>query len=359
MTASATPDVYQAPHITSQDVLNGRVPHWRHWIGKATDHALTVAIPSYDRPELLCEATLPLLAKHGVPLQHVHVFVCPQKAPRSNTPEWHRYLEATRRCGFGAVNIEPGGIGLEGQMTCILRRFRQGHLIVVSDDVFEVQELVLDPCGKRRLRALAHGSLLPIFGHACSLMTAGNFQAWSLGCCSGRRNMSENEISRKCGLINGNMFGILRTNDGLENALPPHMGLVYDSALSCTLWSLQKYYFRYRSLCLKHKFRERGGYASLERTAESRRQRENRMLQRLQKHFPKLVRFRLKPRASCKTMQQHFCQVGPEPLLMNPAVWAGSGRPREAFTFRPMTAAERKRKQRHGRKVLCAAVDSK
>ena len=343
----------QATSITSEDVRNGQIPHWRNWMETVPSATfLKVAIPSFDRPGLLCEATLPLLAKHAVPLDMVHVFVCPQNAPKCQTPEWHRYLETTRRCGFGAVHIEPGGVGLEGQMTCILRRFRYGHIIVMSDDVFDVEESVQKGKNQPELRPLPNGSLLPIFSHAESLMAAGNFHAWSVGCCSAAWNTSPTEVSRKCGLLNGNMFGLLRADDGLEDALPVNMGLIYDSALSCTLWSLQKYYFRYRGLCLKHDFKKAGGYNSVEKTAESRRLGENRLLKRLQKRFPRLVHFRVKPRASYKTMQQHFCQTGPGPLRMQPARAASSGRPREGFISRSMTAAERKRKQRHGRKAL-------
>lgn len=355
MAASAPSAQQNSPRITSHDVEAGLVPHWRSWFDKDPDHNFTVAIPSYDRPQLLCEATLPLLAKHGVPLRKVHVFVCPRKAPGSKTSERHRYMDTMRRFGYGDVNIEPGGVGLDGQMICILRRFRKGHLIVANDDVHEVKELVHTRQGRRQLRAIANGGLVPIFGHARNLMEAGNFQAWSLGCCCALRNMSQNSVSRKCGLINGNMFGLLRADDDLEKAVPTGMGLIYDSALSCALWSLEKYYFRYRGLCLKHKFKEAGGYASVERNANSRRDREDRLLRRLQRRYPKLVHFRRKPRASNSTMQQHFCQVGPEPLQLQKWCAPSSGRPREGFTDRAMTDAERQRKRRHGRQAVLPA----
>ena len=355
MAESAPSAQREAPNITLHDVQAGLVPHWRTWFDADPDHNFTVAIPSYDRPQLLCTATLPLLAKHGVPLSNVHVFVCPQHAPGSKNPEWHSYLQTMRRFGYGDVNIEPGGIGLDGQMTCILRRFREGHLIVVNDDVHEIKELVRTRQGERKLRAIAYGGLVPIFGHARKLMEAGNFHAWSLGCCSALPNMSQHDVSRKCGLLNGNMFGLLRADDNLEKAVPAGMGLIYDSALSCVLWSLQKYYFRYRGLCLKHKFKASGGYASIFRCARSRRERENLLLCRLQKLYPKLVHFRKKPRASDRTMQQHFCQVGPEPLQLQPWRAASSGRPFEGFTGRAMTDAERQRKRRHGRKAMITA----
>ena len=355
MAASVQTAEKENARITLHDVQTGEVPHWRDWFETDPDHNFTVAIPSYDRPQLLCEATLPLLAKHGVPLRNVHVFVCPRNPPGSKNPEWHRYLETLRRFGYGDVNIEPGGVGLEGQMACILRRFRQGHLVVVTDDVREIQELVHTPKGKRKLRAIANGGLVPIISHARCLMEAGHFQAWSLGCCSAVRNMSANEVSRKCGLLNGNMFGLLRSDDGLEKAVPAGMGLIYDSALSCALWSLQKYYFRYRGLCVKHKYKQTGGYASIENAPGCRRQQENLLLLRLQKQYPKLVHFREKPKASYNTMQQHFCQVGPAPLTLQPARAAGAGRPREGFAGRAMTDAERQRKRRHGRQSLLRA----
>ena len=45
-------------------------------------------------------------------------------------------------------------------------------------------------------------------------------------------------------MLDGRMFGLLRTDDDLHKAVPAGMGLIYDSALNCALWSLQKYYVR-------------------------------------------------------------------------------------------------------------------
>ena len=129
-------------------------------------------------------------------------------------------------------------------------------------------------------------------------------------------------------------------------------GLVYDVALTCSLWESGRRFIRYRSLSLLHRYRAAGGYASVEKGPQARRARENKLLRRLAKRYPELIEFRVKPSASLGTMQYNFRNVGPEPPELRPPRPMSGGRRTEGFADRPMTAAERQRKSRLGVKAL-------
>ena len=57
-------------HVARADVQAGAVPHYYDVALHEMDVSdIRVAIPSYDRPDMLSEATLTLLKRHGFPLQ--------------------------------------------------------------------------------------------------------------------------------------------------------------------------------------------------------------------------------------------------------------------------------------------------
>ena len=68
-TAQSAPNTRASSrHVTSADVRSGAVPHYYDVALHDMDVSdIRIAIPSYDRPETLCEATLRLLKRHGFP----------------------------------------------------------------------------------------------------------------------------------------------------------------------------------------------------------------------------------------------------------------------------------------------------
>ena len=116
------------------------------------------------------------------------------------------------------------------------------------------------------------------------------------------------------------------------------MGVVTDLVITLKLWSSGKRFVRYRSLCVQHRYRASGGWASV-MTKEQRRIVEDEEIKALERKYPKLLTFCEKPDASLAQQQFKLKRLGDDPLAMRPQ--PARGRPRVGFASRPMTDAER------------------
>ena len=356
-TAQSAPNT-RAPsrHVTCADVRSGAVPHYYDVALHDMDVSdIRIAIPSYDRPETLCEATLSLLKRHGFPLNQVHVFVSPIQVWNSHNPEWKRYLNAMRREGFHEVNLEVGCHGLEHQMHAIFTWAHHGDLIVMTDDVQDILERrTPHGCTKAELTPLPLGMLSALFLHGRDMLKSSACFAWSLNCSHNVRSLDETSISRRFGLLEGNVTGFRLEGNPEDWRVPDGFGVVYDVALSCNLWSTGRMFLRYRGLCLAHRYRAAGGCQATMRL-EERRRLEDRAIQALARNHANLIRFKPKPDASLCTMQFEMLQHGSRPLKLKPATPVTGGRRFEAFADRAMTPAERQRRCRRGRRSLSAS----
>jgi hypothetical protein len=87
-----------------------------------------VAIPSYNRPDVLPEKTLKTLSEGGVPANRVHIFV-------ANKVEEKRYLDAVPKNLYGKIIV--GKIGITNQRKFIIKHYPEGQAIVSVDDDVE------------------------------------------------------------------------------------------------------------------------------------------------------------------------------------------------------------------------------
>ena len=126
------------------------------------------------------------------------------------------------------------------------------------------------------------------------------------------------------------------------------------SCSSCNLWATGRLFLRYRGLCVAHRYRGAGGYQATWHV-EERRRLEDRALQKLEGSHAGLIKFQPKPKAGFCTMQCQMLRQGPEPLNINAATPVTGGRRFEAFADRAMTAAERQRRCRSGKRALSAS----
>ena len=327
-----------------------------HYYDVALQHMdmteIRVAVPSYDRPDILCEATLKLLRGHGFPMSQVHVFVSPRQSPNAQEPEWHRYLTKLRREGFREVNLEVGCDGLEHQMHAIFMWACRGYVIVMTDDVRDILERKKPRTGSRpELTPLPLGMLRALFLHGRNMLQSHHCFAWSVNCSQNVRHLDESKISRRFGLLEGNLMGFLLEGNPEDWRVAHGLGVVYDVALSCNLWSTGRWFLRYRGLCLTHRYRAAGGYQASLRPQE-RRVQENRAIRRLERSYPELIKFQRKPKASLCTMQYHMVPQGSEPLSVRAPSPVTAGRRFEAFADRAMTDAERQRRCRRRKRSL-------
>lgn len=336
--------------ITAADVASRSIPDLTNWADIALMAEIKFVIPTYDRPDRLCTSTLAMLRKHGIPMKQVGVFVFPGIVRGQSAPEWQRYLEALKTHNFTDVHLLQGGVGLEGNMAAALRWVQQGYFVTLSDSVKDLLQ-VTGPAEGRSLRPASPGCLKALIMHGYSLMIAGGFTAWSVNPIHNAPRMPHNTISRKLGLLDGNLCGCILPEKWKTLQVDTGMGLVYDVAWSLQLWAAGHRFFRYGGFCMDHRYRTAGGQATLFRTPESRRSLENQCLEELARKWPALVSFTKDSSKSLKTMQYRFRTVGPGPLLLRRGRQVG--RPRKYHENKGSSSTERWQlwKVRNGKKT--------
>jgi hypothetical protein len=106
-----------------------------------------IAIPSYNRPDLIQVKTLALLHRHGIPATKINVFVANQKQHdlyKAKVPSWL----------YGKLVI--GVIGLRNQRNFIMDYYPDGaHIVQMDDDLDKIMELIIEPHSASRASKLA------------------------------------------------------------------------------------------------------------------------------------------------------------------------------------------------------------
>ena len=315
------------PRVTSAHIDQERIPGWRLWVNAKQRPEYDVVIPSHARAADLCGTTLTLLRKHSVDMSRVHVFVDYEARTTSGERAYDTYVRALRARGFAAVHVRPGGKGLEGNMQAIRTLFDVGtYLITMSDKVTDVLEVTTNGSKADVLKPIPVGSLPSLWHHGHEVLRAGGFAAWSTNATHSARTMKRDVMSRKAGLLDGNMTGQLVTAD--FRALQIDHGLVYDVEYAAALWHSGHRYVRYRGICCKHPYRSSGGQSVAFPDPSVRRQTEDDAIRAVAAKYPDVVQFSPKPDASLRVMQYSFRSRGPCPLTFQSRNDHGAGRRR-------------------------------
>jgi hypothetical protein len=327
--------------ITSMDLHVGEVVNYIDYLEHTNRPDFKIVIPSLNRPEELCLTTLALLRSHGISLSTVGVFITPIVLEEHDAPEWSRYLEALRRHNMMEVQLLPGAKGLEQQMNLAMEWVGEGYMITMSDTVSDI--LVRHTprrSGRPFLAPLIKGRLLPLIHHAHDLMIAGTFTAWSVNPMHNAGRMSsENLISRKLGLLDGNFSGMLLPPSWNKCRVAKDHGLIYDVEWSASLWSRGYKFVRYMNMCAKHTYRRVGGQQCVARNPNARRTLENTLLKKVAAKFPKLLVWKIKNNASLKSMQYRFRPMGLKPLRMTSRTSGCARSPKELLADSALTKA--------------------
>jgi hypothetical protein len=97
----------------------------------------TIAIPSYNRPDLIQIKTLALLHRHNIPAARITIFVANQEQHdlyKAKIPAWL----------YG--NLVIGVIGLRNQRNFIMDYYPVGaHIVQMDDDLDKIMELIIEP----------------------------------------------------------------------------------------------------------------------------------------------------------------------------------------------------------------------
>ena len=331
--------------ITAHDVASGTVKHWHDSLTKTTRSQIDykVVIPSFDRPIELCGYTLSLLRKEGVPMDKVNVFVSPSSARPGGTPEWYRYVEECKAHHFPEVHIRPGGRTLEAQMVAAMEWVGSGYMIVMSDTVRSIQTREDKPNCTTRMVPAPQGTVMALIKHGFEMLKATGSTAWSVNPSHNPFQLSVNTITRKLGLLDGNLTGMFLPPNWRKMQVTSGHGLIYDVEWSASLWSHGHTFIRYQGVCCEHTYRRPGGQATLMNDVSKRRDRETQAIKACAKKYPTLVKWRSKPKASVRTMEYHFSLQGPAPLVMRKA---RGGTVREYSLTEKSTSAQRMARMR-------------
>ena len=308
--------------ITAEDVANGSVTHWQDCLRKLRTETIDykIVIPSYDRPTELCGYTLSLLRREGVPMNKVYVFVAPVSSIPGGTPEWSRYVEACKQHNFPEVQIRPGGRTLEAQMVAAMEWVGSGYMVVMSDTVKSIQTRADNTTGTARMVRAPQGTVLALIKHGFELLRATGSTAWSVNPSHNPWQLSLLTITRRLGLLDGNLMGMFLPPEWKKMQVTKNHGLIYDVEWSAALWAHGHRFCRYQGVCCEHTYRRPGGQATLMKDAAKRRQRETNAIKACAKKYPNLVSWTHKPKASLRTMEYKFSQQGPSGLVMKKKV---------------------------------------
>jgi hypothetical protein len=108
-----------------------------------TPESYIIAIPSYNRPDLIQVKTLALLHRHNIHASKITIFVANQEQYdlyKSKVPNWL----------YG--NLVIGVLGLRNQRNFIMDYYPEGKQIVqMDDDLDKIMELIIEPRSSNRI----------------------------------------------------------------------------------------------------------------------------------------------------------------------------------------------------------------
>ena len=300
-----------------------------------------VAIPSKGREDKLCLQTLTLLRFHQWDLSRVHVFVDPQARRADGSMEYDCYWKYMKEYSFGEVNLHPGGSGLCNQYNRIFEFFAgEPTLLVMSDTV---PEILMRRKRSWDMEQLRREDLQPLVSLAFALCKSMNLRTWSLGACKSAMNMQPGIISRKCGLLDGNCFGVDLTKT--PRIQLDHSGYTTDVEFSVKAWTADGGMIRFSGISAVHEYRSSGGHDLNMTDAQKFRTKEtDASLKQLAKEYPRLLQFIEDKACSHRGMKYKFRPIGPRPWKLF-GTYSMRGRP-TSDKKRPMSGAERVRKHR-------------
>ena len=249
-------------------------------------------------------------------MDKVNVFVSPGSASPGGNPEWYRYVEEMKIHHFPEVHVRPGGRTLEEQMVAAMEWVGSGYMIVMSDTVKSMQTREDKPDSKTTMIPAPKGTVLALISHGLQLLRATGCTAWSVNPSHNPWQLSVLGITRRLGLLDGNLTGMFLPPNWRKLQVTSGHGLIYDVEWSASLWAHGHRFCRYQGVCCEHTYRRPGGQATLMNDATKRRHRETQAIKACAKKFPSLLKWCHKPKASLKTMEYKFLTHGPCGLVM-------------------------------------------
>eukprot|EP00933_Yihiella_yeosuensis_P083859 TRINITY_DN98153_c0_g1_i1.p1 TRINITY_DN98153_c0_g1~~TRINITY_DN98153_c0_g1_i1.p1 ORF type:complete len:249 (-),score=19.68 TRINITY_DN98153_c0_g1_i1:17-661(-) len=204
--------------------------------------------------------------------------------------EVDRYRQ-TLKDQFPDVQLYIGVSGITEQRWHICQQNPEGsHIVFMDDDIEDVLYKFKPGTGGDTLKPLPVGGLEAIIHHAHDLMLQEKSFLWGFSSSANSMSLSVSDISRRCGMVNGFLYGCRNRHD--EKLRCIHASPTEDVERSCRVYDCDRVVLRYRMYCAKTVFKASGGIQLLYRSLKERKEAEEQAIHKLAKEFPELIRVR-------------------------------------------------------------------
>lgn len=232
-----------------------------------------VAIPTYNRSEIIAKKTLETLKKGNVPAKCIYIFV-------ANDAERDAYANAIPSTLFKQIVVGSQSLGITNQRKFITRYFAEGTRVVSMDD--DVEKFLRLSRDGQKLVEFKKGDLDRFIKKAFANAEAHNLFLWGIYPMRYAYYMKHN-VTTDLRLILGTAYGFICRHDA---DLVPTVGEKEDYENTIRHYLKDGGVMRFNDICLKTIYHSPGGLGKL---TEERLQTNKIAAEHLQKKYPDLV----------------------------------------------------------------------
>ena len=240
---------------------------------KQASQNYVVAIPTYNRSEIIAKKTLETLKKGNVPAKSIYIFV-------ANDAEHDAYANAVPSTLFKQIVVGSQSLGITNQRKFITRYFAEGTRVVSMDD--DVEKFLRLSRDGQKLVEFKKGDLDRFIKKAFANAEAHNLFLWGIYPMRYAYYMKHN-VTTDLRLILGTAYGFICRHDA---DLVPTVGEKEDYENTIRHYLKDGGVMRFNDICLKTIYHSPGGLGKL---TEERLQTNKIAAEHLQKQFPDLV----------------------------------------------------------------------
>lgn len=238
-----------------------------------TMNKYVVAIPSYNRAEIIAKKTLEMLRKGGVTSSQIYIFV-------ANETEHRAYTNAVPKELYGKIVI--GVKGITKQRRFIVKYFAEGTKIVSMDDDVEKFLRLTPGEDNKHLVPFKTGELDKFFQKAFATIEARNLFIWGIYPMRYAYFMKHN-ITTDLRLILGTTYGFVNRHNA---DLMPTVAEKEDYETTIRYFLKDGGVLRFNDVCLKTIYHSPGGLGKL---TEERLRNNQIAAEQLRQLYPDLV----------------------------------------------------------------------
>jgi hypothetical protein len=218
----------------------------RKIINPNKNYSYYIAIPTYQRPDIIQKKTLALLHNHNINPKIINLFV-------ANNEEATKYKKLVPRHLYG--NIIVGEKGLKNQRNFISRYYKAGKYIVeFDDDINKIVELVVLDNGKKDIRPITN--LDTFIKNAFTICHKKNIYLWGVYPIANAHFMTDT-ITTDLRFIVGPMWGMINRH---RNDLQLTIDEKENSERTLQYWTADSAVLRFNNVAIETTYyKNKGG----------------------------------------------------------------------------------------------------